>query len=82
MQFLAAAIALEPGPAGPSVVDADERCRVRGQGVDTLVKVALADAATSPADDRGVPRLTGIRDRDGLCVHIQSDLPCARVTQG
>lgn len=82
MPLLAAEIALEPGPAGPSFVDEDERCRVRGQGADQLVTVALAGADTAPEDDLGVPCRTGISHSDGLFVHIQPDLQWARVTHG
>jgi hypothetical protein len=72
--LLAAEIAIEPVPAGPSFVDKDELFRFRGQGADKLVNVALAGADTSQEDDLGVPRLTGISDSDGLLVHIQSDI--------
>jgi hypothetical protein len=79
---LAAEIARAPGPAGPSCGDDDARCRGRGQGAETLVHVALAGAATSTEDERGVSRLTGLRDRDGRLVPLQPDRECASVTHG
>jgi len=81
-QCLLGETTIKPVPAGSSFVDKDQRCRLRGERADELVKGALAGTDTPQEDDLYLPRIVDLGDGDGVFVHIQTDEECGRVRHG
>ncbi len=79
---LAAEVALELVPTGPSLVREDELGRLALELADQLVQIALARTDGTDEVGRVATAGMGVSDGNGLLVNIQPDQKRSRLLHG
>jgi hypothetical protein len=75
-------VTITPGATRPRFIDTDQRCGFGWHRSNEVITIGLPGPHGAEVDHRSVVLLGDIGHGDGVCVDIETDLPCVRVTHG